>query len=353
MASSATSHYALGGEAAAVTSLAQDQFEDEVEAEWFSAVVDRKRLKALMKRSDLAGWRHFGLWLALMVGSLIGIVATWWSWWSVPFLGVYGVMYAMSDHHAHELSHGTPFKTRRVNELLYHLNAFMTLHEAYYWRWSHTRHHTDTLLVGRDPEIALQRPPDLVEMALNFFFIPGGVGQLRAIVKIAVTGKVTGDGDHFIPTAERAKVVRNSRVYTVVFAATGAACVVFHTVLPAILIVTPRFWGGPFAQAFNVTQHAGLPENVYDHRLNCRTVRMNPVFEFLYMNMNFHVEHHMFPMVPFHSLPDLHEEIKDQCAPASTSVLAAWREFLPALRTQRVDPSYAIVRALPSMPDAS
>jgi len=139
-----------------VTSLAQDQFEDEVEAEWFSAVVDRKRLKALMRRSDLAGWRHFGLWLALLVGSLVGIVATWWSWWSVPFLGVYGVMYAMSDHHAHELSHGTPFKTRRVNEILYHLNSFMTLHEAYYWRWSHTRHHTDTLSVGRGPEIALQ-----------------------------------------------------------------------------------------------------------------------------------------------------------------------------------------------------
>jgi fatty acid desaturase len=345
--------YALGGEAAAVTSLADDQFEDDVEQRWFSARVDRKRLKTLMKRSDAAGWRHFGVWLVLLTGSLAGVIATWWSWWTIPLLAIYGVMYAMSDHHAHELSHGTPFKTRKVNEVFYHLSAFMTLHEACYWRWSHTRHHTDTLLVGRDPEIALQRPPKMVAMWLNFFFIPAAIGQLRNIVGIAVTGRITGDADHFIPMTERGKVVRNSRIYTAIFVLTIAACFVFQTLLPAVLIVTPRMWGGPFAQLFNVTQHAGLPENVYDHRLNCRTVLLNPVFEFLYMKMNFHVEHHMFPMVPFSNLPMLHQEIADQCVPPSPTVIAAWREFLPALRRQRKDPTFAIVRQLPAAPATS
>ena len=47
-----------------------------------------------------------------------------------------------------------------------------------------------------------------------------------------------------------------------------------------------------------------------DHRLNTRTVKMNVVNRFLYWNMNYHVEHHMFPMVPYHRLPELHEEIK-------------------------------------------
>ena len=27
------------------------------------------------------------------------------------------------------------------------------------WRWSHARHHTDTIIVGRDPEIVAMRPP--------------------------------------------------------------------------------------------------------------------------------------------------------------------------------------------------
>ena len=67
---------------------------------------------------------------------------------------------------------------------------------------------------------------------------------------------------------------------------------------------------------YGLTQHAGLGENVLDHRLNTRTVYMNPVIRFLYWNMNYHVEHHMFPMVPYHRLAELHEEIKHDCAAA-------------------------------------
>ena len=65
----------------------------------------------------------------------------------------------------------------------------------------------------------------------------------------------------------------------------------------------PTLYGGWLALSFGLTQHAGLAEDVLDHRLNSRTVYMNPIFRFLYWNMNYHVEHHMFPMVPYHALP--------------------------------------------------
>ena len=57
-------------------------------------------------------------------------------------------------------------------------------------------------------------------------------------------------------------------------------------------------------------QHIGLADNVIDHRLNTRTVYMNPISRCIYWNMNYHVEHHMFPMVPYHALPRLHDLIK-------------------------------------------
>jgi fatty acid desaturase len=343
-----TMSYALTTAAGEDTcSLTNDKFEADVEASWFSATLDRKRMKELMKRTDAAGYRHFGVWLVLLIGSAIGIVLTWLTFATIPFLVVYGLVYAMSDHHAHELSHGTPFKNRRVNEVLYHLNGFMTLHEIHYWRWSHTRHHTDTLMVGRDPEIAIPRPPKLWRIALDFFFIPSGFTQLRSITAIAVTGKVRGDGEHFVPPSEVGRIVGNSRVYTAVFVATVGACFATGSLLPAVLIVTPRFWGGPFAQWFNITQHAGLAENVLDHRFNTRTVLMNPLFRFMYINMNYHVEHHMFPMVPFHALPKLHREIGDQLTPASPSTLAAWRELMPALRAQQADVTFTLPRFPP------
>ena len=41
--------------------------------------------------------------------------------------------------------------------------TFMIMRNSATWRWSHARHHTDTYIVGRDPEIAVMRPPALFE----------------------------------------------------------------------------------------------------------------------------------------------------------------------------------------------
>jgi len=69
---------------------------------------------------------------------------------------------------------------------------------------------------------------------------------------------------------------------------------------------------------------------------------------FLYWNMNYHVEHHMFPTVPYHALPRLHEAVKDDCPPPYANNWAAWREILPALYKQWRDPTYYVRRELPA-----
>ena len=69
-------------------------------------------------------------------------------------------------------------------------------------------------------------------------------------------------------------------------------------------------------------QHGGLAEDVLDHRLNSRTVYMNPISRWIYWNMNYHVEHHMFPMVPYHALPRLHELIKHDLPAPNPSICA-------------------------------
>ena len=44
----------------------------------------------------------------------------------------------------------------------------MIMRDPTVWRWSHARHHTDTIIVGRDPEIVAMRPPALGHIAANF-----------------------------------------------------------------------------------------------------------------------------------------------------------------------------------------
>jgi fatty acid desaturase len=125
------------------------------------------------------------------------------------------------------------------------------------------------------------------------------------------------------------------------------ACVYFRSILPAMYVGLPTLYGGWFALYCGMTQHLGLAEDVLDHRLNSRTVYMNPIFRFLYWNMNYHVEHHIFPTVPYHALPKLHEAIKGDCPPPYPSSIAAYREIIPALLRQLKDPTYFVRRELP------
>ncbi|SDO28152.1 Fatty acid desaturase [Rhodoferax sp. OV413] len=313
--------------------------------QWFSPSVDRKLLKQLMQRNDRHSLWNYGLWLALLLASGTAGVLTWGSWWCVPAFALYGILYASSDHRAHELSHGTPFKTRWLNEMFYQLAGFMTLHEGHYWRWSHTRHHTHTMMVGRDAEIAVQQPVSLGGLLADLFFLKSGAAQIANIVRHAF-GRISADGLHFIPAQEQPKVIRASRIYLAIFIALAVACVLLQSVLPLMLVVGPRFYGGALTQLFNLTQHAGLAENVYDHRHSTRTFHTHAVFRFLYANMNYHLEHHMFPMVPYHALPQLHAAIQSECPAPATSLWDAYREILPALLQQVKQPGYAVVRPM-------
>ena len=85
-----------------------------------------------------------------------------------------------------------------------------------------------------------------------------------------------------------------------------------------------------------------------DHRLNTRTVYLNLVNRYLYWNMGYHVEHHMFPMVPYHNLDKLHALMKDDCPPPYNGLVAAYREVIPALIRQSKDPDYYVRRTLPA-----
>ena len=135
-------------------------------AEWYHTDIPRKQMKELMKRADGPAIRDTLIWFGcLVVFGGLGI-CFWGTWWCVPFFLVYGVLYgSSSDSRWHECGHGTAFKTRWMNDAVYQIACFMIMREPTVWRWSHTRHHTDTIIVGRDPEIAAMRPPDLAGIA--------------------------------------------------------------------------------------------------------------------------------------------------------------------------------------------
>ncbi len=318
-------------------------------AQWYQAPVPRKRMKELMQRTDGPAMRDTAIWIAAFIVTG-GLAAYFWpSWLSLPFFLAYGVLYgSSSDSRWHECGHRTAFKTTWMNDVVYQIACFMIMREPDVWRWSHTRHHTDTIIVGRDPEIAVMRPAVILRVIGMFFAIPQVIAEAKSLVRHA-SGRLTADEETFIPETERKRVYRTARVWIAIHLAVIALALATKSWLPVLLVgPLPSMYGAWLHVMTGLTQHSGLAEDVLDHRLNSRTVYMNPVMRFLYWNMNYHIEHHMFPMVPYHALPKLHEEIKPYCPPPYASCFAAYREIIPAVLRQAKDPHYFVRRPLPA-----
>lgn len=316
-------------------------------ADWYKTSIPRARMKELMQRSDGPATRDTLMWIGLMIVTGGFGAYFWGSLWCVPFFLVYGVLYGSGgDSRWHECGHGTAFKTQWKNDAVYQLACFFMMRNPTVWRWSHSRHHTDTIIVGRDPEIVAMRPPDMLKVGLNFFGVLD-VPQAMANMLRYTVGRLNGAEKDFIPPSEWPMVFRVARVWTAIYAAVIAACFSMGSILPLMLVGLPRLYGAWHHLMTGLTQHVGLAEDVLDYRLNCRTVYINPFSRFVYWNMNYHVEHHMFPMVPYHALPELHKEMLADCAPPYRGFWDAYREILPTLLRQLRDPNYFIRRQLP------
>ena len=244
---------------------------------FYTSPVPREKMRELLKRQNGPAIRDTLLWFALLFAAGASGYMLWGSYWAIIPFAIYGVLYAsVSDSRWHESSHGTAFKTDWMNNALYEIASFMVLRESVPWRWSHTRHHSDTIIVGRDPEIAVQRPVNLKIVFANFL----NLMALRMYVRnvfLHCVGRLTPEELTYIPETEHAKVFVRARIYILVYVGVIALSIHSGSILPLMFIGLSSIYGVWLMPIYGYTQHAGLAENVLDHRLNCRTVYMNPI----------------------------------------------------------------------------
>ncbi len=318
------------------------------EADWYTCAVPRETMRKLLERRDGPALRDTLIWFALLGFSGWAGAALWGSWWAIIPFAIYGVLYgSSSDSRWHESGHGTAFRTDWMNNALYEIASFMVMRESVVWRWSHTRHHSDTIIVGRDPEIAVPRPPDLKGLILGFFGLAYFPKYWKHVL-LHFIGRTTDVERTYVPESEFPKVFFRARIYVLIYLGVIAWAISTRSFLPLMFVGLPNFYGAWLMSVYGFTQHAGLAENVLDHRLNCRTVYMNFLNRYLYWNMNYHVEHHMFPLVPYHALPRLHAVVKDDCPPPYPGLINAWSEVIPSVLRQIKDPAYHVKRKLPA-----
>ena len=310
---------------------------------WFKPKIDRELLLELKKRKDLPGWINTISYFSLLIISGYIAFLSWNTWWAIPCFFVYGTVYSFSNARWHEYGHRAVFKSRKLNDFFYEISSFIAFFEPNSWRWSHTHHHSRTIHLSVDYEIQVPRPPSLLDLFLwDMFGIKRVYFELKKIILHSV-GLITPIAKDCVPEKIISRMIWTSRIYIAMLLITIFSAFYLNSFLPIMFILTPQLYGSPLLQLTTMLQHGGLKANSWDHRENTRTLYMNRIFGWLlYMNMNYHIEHHIYPTVPFYNLPKLHKLIKSQLPRPNESFISGLIEMIPAIIKQSKDKNYYI-----------
>ncbi len=285
----------------------------------FLAHVPADLRERMVERSDGPGLRHLGLHLGLILGIGAGIAGGVPGWWALlPVQGVLVISLFMLEH---EATHRTPFRTVWLNDWVGRLCGVLLVLPFEWFRAFHMAHHRWTNLPGKDPELAGPKPATRGAWVWHVSGLPYWMAEVRLMVDL-VRGRVT---DGFVAEGAKARVVAEARGMAVVYLAAGLSLVWTDLVLWVWLV--PVLLGQPVLRLYLLAEHGDCPEvaNMFE---NTRTTFTTRVVRCLAWNMPYHVEHHVWPTVPFHRLPEVHGLMREELKVTSDGYAAFMREYL-------------------------
>jgi fatty acid desaturase len=239
-----------------------------------------------------------------------------------------------------------------LNRFFLYLISFMGgLNYVYFWA-SHQEHHKYTLHQPDDMEVILPVEITLKSFITTAFINPHGfIERCKSWVLLSM-GHLENDWQRTLfpdnKPARRRELIHWTRILLAghLFLV-GQAFFTGWWMLPVLITVAP-FYGGLLLFLCNNTQHVGLQDEVEDFRLCTRTIYLNPVVQFLYWHMNYHIEHHMYAGVPCYKLARLHRAIKHELPHTPNGLYETWSTIIAILRRQKAEPSYQFVPELPA-----
>jgi fatty acid desaturase len=294
---------------------------------------------------------YLGL-LCLTGGSVLYGAGHWPVWVVLLLLLLHGTCYSFQINAVHELIHNTVFKTRVLNAIFVRIFAFLGLINFELFNTSHLRHHRYTLHQPDDLEVVLP------QKFLLFWILKDGIVNIKRplwikdIIRVA-RGQFQGQWEMMLfpeGSPERAAAVRWARTLLIGHALIIVGSLYFHLWLLPVVTTFATCYGNWLHTLCNATQHIGMQDDVADFRLCCRTFTVNPIVQFLYWHMNYHVEHHMYAAVPCYKLGRLHRLIKHDLPPCPDGLVETWKEIGAIQKIQETDPDYQHVVALPGVP---
>lgn len=240
--------------------------------------------------------------LIIFLGAIIAIRA-------VPFwpllLPVQGILIIFLFTLLHESIHRTAFQSAYLNDVVAHVCGFLVGVQPEWFRYFHFAHHRHTQDPDNDPELATPKPRNRWQYVLHVSGLPIWWSFLTTLLRHGFSGCE----DDFVPVAGRAKVVLEARLVLAGYAVVLIAIVFLNFQVLLWIWLVPVVLGQPFLRLYLLAEHGRCPQ-VANMLHNSRTTYTNALVRRLAWNMPYHAEHHSYPGVPFHQLPNFHQIIQ-------------------------------------------
>lgn len=273
----------------------------------------------LTERSDRAGLVH----LAGHLGAIVltgGLIAARVPFWPL-LLPVQGILIVFLFTLQHECLHRTPFAHARLNETVGFWAGFANLLPFTWFRYFHLAHHRHTNIPSQDPELRQEKPGTLRQWLWHVSGLPYWWSALRLLPRLALRR----ESPPWLPGRHRARAEREARQMLAVC----LLALVSLTLSPVVWWVwlLPALLGQPFLRLYLLAEHGDCPR-VADMFRNTRTTFTHSIIRYVAWNMPYHCEHHVFPSVPFHRLPELHRRMRDHLRVTSDGYVRFTRDYL-------------------------
>lgn len=296
---------------------------------------------------DLSRPSAFHAWRAivadwLIIALIFGLVMRW----PHPLVYLLGIILMARQQLAlallmHDAAHGRLFESRTVNDRVTQLFcAGPILIPLYTYKRGHLKHHQDPLTPG-DPDIILigGYPTSRNKLLRKLLQDLSGLSYIKFLRFFAYQAK-----RHRRSAAKRSgspdpteKISRNFVTASIVSSnglLLGILWALGHPWLYFILWTIPSM---TFLQCYlrvrGLAEHAGYGPNP-NQMLNARTI-VNPLQTFLVAphNVNYHIEHHIYPSIPFFRLPSAHRLLKKRGALPKSNVFDGYGKVMLSLVT--------------------
>ena len=285
-------------------------------------------LKSLSARSNIRGTVQLTAHLALIAaaGTLVAHAN---AITLLPAMVLLGIAQAALFAPIHETMHQTAFASRRANAVVGWLTACPSLLNWHFYTAFHLAHHRHTQDPARDPELIVPPPSTLDAYVLRVLALP--YWRTRLLV---VADCWRGDLRRYpyIPDRAVPRVIRSVRAMTLFVAALAAlSMLAFGPWTPVLFWLGPQILGQPFLRLYLLTEHTLCSEDA-NGLTNTRTTLTNGAMRLVMWNMSYHAEHHLYPSIPFHRLPDAHAALGSRLVVVQDGYRRWHASFLRSLR---------------------